>query len=55
MVITNMKLVILLKPGYESHHNLTYWNNEHYYGFGAGAHGYVNGIRSSIMDPSKNI
>ncbi len=22
----------------ESRHNLTYWNNEDYYGFGAGAH-----------------
>lgn len=31
--------------GYESKHNLTYWNNEEYYGFGSGASGYVNGIR----------
>lgn len=31
--------------GYESKHNLTYWNNEEYYGFGLGASGYVNGIR----------
>ncbi|MFC4618047.1 radical SAM family heme chaperone HemW [Camelliibacillus cellulosilyticus] len=30
------------RPGYESRHNLLYWNNEEYYGFGAGAHGYVN-------------
>jgi len=29
------------KPGYESRHNITYWRNEDYYGFGAGAHGYV--------------
>lgn len=32
-------------PGYESRHNLTYWNNEEYYGFGVGASGYVNKIR----------
>ncbi len=32
-------------PGYESKHNLTYWNNEEYYGFGIGASGYVRGIR----------
>ncbi|MBE6183978.1 radical SAM family heme chaperone HemW [Heyndrickxia ginsengihumi] len=32
-------------PGYESQHNLIYWNNEEYFGFGAGAHGYENGIR----------
>ncbi|RSD22726.1 radical SAM family heme chaperone HemW [Mesobacillus subterraneus] len=40
-------------PGYESKHNLTYWNNEEYYGFGAGAHGYVNGIRQSNFGPLK--
>ncbi|WP_229672615.1 radical SAM family heme chaperone HemW [Pullulanibacillus camelliae] len=32
-------------PGYESQHNLIYWNNEEYYGFGAGAHGYIHGNR----------
>ncbi|MGG4143208.1 radical SAM family heme chaperone HemW [Paenibacillus algorifonticola] len=30
------------RPGYESKHNSTYWRNEHYYGLGAGAHGYAN-------------
>jgi len=29
----------------ESIHNLTYWNNEEYYGFGLGAAGYIDGIR----------
>ena len=33
------------KSGYESRHNLTYWRNEEYYGFGLGAHGYVNKMR----------
>lgn len=33
------------RPGFESRHNLTYWKNESYYGLGAGAHGYVNGVR----------
>lgn len=33
------------KPGFDSKHNLVYWNNEHYYGFGLGASGYVNNIR----------
>ena len=33
------------KSGYESKHNLTYWNNEEYYGFGLGASGYINNIR----------
>jgi putative oxygen-independent coproporphyrinogen III oxidase len=41
------------KKGYESHHNLTYWNNEPYYGFGAGAHSYVNGVRRSNYGPLK--
>jgi len=30
---------------HESIHNLTYWNNEEYYGFGLGAHGYIEGFR----------
>lgn len=33
------------KEGYQSKHNLTYWNNDEYYGFGAGASGFVNKIR----------
>ena len=33
------------KPGFESKHNLMYWNNVPYYGFGAGASGYIDGIR----------
>ena len=33
------------KEGYESKHNLTYWNNDEYYGFGLGASGYINNIR----------
>jgi len=39
--------------GYESKHNLTYWSNEEYFGFGAGAHGYVNGYRRSNNGPIK--
>lgn len=35
------------KDGYSSKHNLTYWNNEHYYGFGLGAAGYINDTRYS--------
>lgn len=31
--------------GYSSKHNLSYWNNEEYYGFGLGASGYINGFR----------
>lgn len=36
----------------ESKHNLNYWNNEEYYGFGLGAHGYIDGIR---YENTKNI
>ena len=35
------------KKGFESKHNLNYWHNEEYYGFGVSAHGYVDGIRYS--------
>ncbi|MEH7224499.1 radical SAM family heme chaperone HemW [Bacillus sp. JJ1566] len=41
------------KNGFESRHNLTYWNNEEYYGIGAGAHGYVAGKRISNAGPIK--
>lgn len=40
------------KLGYESKHNLTYWKNEEYYGFGAGASGFVSDIR---YDNTKSI
>lgn len=33
------------KKGYESKHNLTYWDNKKYYGFGLGASGYIDNIR----------
>ena len=33
------------KVGYESKHNLTYWNNEEYNGFGLGASGYIDSVR----------
>ena len=40
------------KNGYESKHNLTYWNNDYYYGFGLGASGYVSDIR---YDNTRNL
>ena len=33
------------KKGYVCQHNLTYWHNENYYGFGLGAHGYIGNVR----------
>ena len=33
------------KKGYESKHNLVYWNNHEYYGFGLGASGYIENTR----------
>ncbi len=53
MAIPSAKLVIFQKVMTESRHNLTYWNNEEYYGFGAGAHGYVNGERIQNVGPLK--
>lgn len=40
------------KEGFESIHNLVYWNNEEYYGFGCGASGYNAGVR---YDNTKNL
>ncbi len=39
------------KIGYESKHNLTYWDNAEYYGIGAGASGYLDGIRYKNHGP----
>ena len=39
-------------PGFESKHNITYWDNEEYYGIGAGASGYLAGIRYKNLGPS---
>ncbi len=33
------------KPGHQSQHNLTYWHNQPFYGFGMGATSYLNGDR----------
>ena len=33
------------KDGYQSMHNLTYWNNDKYYGFGLGASGFIKNYR----------
>lgn len=38
------------KPGYESKHNLCYWNQEEYYGVGAGASGYIDDVRYKNVD-----
>lgn len=35
------------KSGYQSRHNITYWENKPYYAFGVGAHRYVDGVRSA--------
>lgn len=39
------------KPGFESRHNLMYWDNAEYYGVGAGASGYLDGIRYRNRGP----
>lgn len=51
LIINNLKdynhyeISNFAKEGYESKHNLVYWNNQEYYGFGMGASGYLNNIR----------
>lgn len=39
------------KPGFESRHNLMYWDNDEYFGCGAGASGYINGMRYRNRGP----
>ena len=42
------------KQGFESRHNLMYWDNAEYYGIGAGASGYVEGIRYKNHGPIRH-
>jgi oxygen-independent coproporphyrinogen-3 oxidase len=34
------------RPGYEARHNLIYWRNEEYAGFGTGAYSFLRGVRA---------
>jgi len=44
------------RPGFRSRHNQVYWRNEPYFGFGAGATSYVNGVRSvRLSDPRRYV
>ncbi len=42
------EVVNFAKPGLASRHNLTYWHNQEYLGFGPSAFTYLNGIRSQF-------
>ncbi|MER1986085.1 MAG: radical SAM family heme chaperone HemW [Solibacillus sp.] len=39
--------------GFDSTHNKIYWDNDEYAGFGAGAHGYLEGVRYANHGPIK--
>lgn len=44
------------RPGFRSRHNQVYWRNEPYYGLGAGATSYVDGVRARrVADPREYI
>jgi oxygen-independent coproporphyrinogen III oxidase len=44
------------RPNFACRHNLLYWRNEPYFGFGAGASSYINSVRSvNIKRPSDYI
>jgi oxygen-independent coproporphyrinogen-3 oxidase len=44
------------KKGYACRHNLQYWRNWPYPGFGPGAHGYADGVRySTVLSPQRYI
>lgn len=42
---THYEISNYAKKGYESKHNLVYWNNKEYYGFGLSSTSYINNIR----------
>ncbi len=42
---TQYEISTFAKPGFESRHNLIYWNNQEYLGLGPGAYSYLEGVR----------
>ncbi|MBE7709749.1 MAG: radical SAM family heme chaperone HemW [Cyanobacteria bacterium SIG32] len=40
--------------GKPSQHNLNYWDNKNYYGFGVAAHGYIDNVRYSNTETIEN-
>ncbi|MBR2526400.1 radical SAM family heme chaperone HemW [bacterium] len=45
-----------INENFVSNHNINYWKNKEYYGFGCSAHGYENGIRyANTFDINKYI
>jgi len=38
------------KPGFECRHNLIYWHNEEYAGFGAAAYSFLDGVRARNLE-----
>ena len=54
--ISNWARRISDSQGYQCVHNLQYWRNANYLGFGAGAHGYTCGVRlANVNHPSEYI
>jgi oxygen-independent coproporphyrinogen-3 oxidase len=46
----------LARPGYESRHNLKYWTDQPYLGFGASAHSYYQGVRFwNVRSPARYV
>ena len=47
---THYEISNFAKPGFESKHNLSCWNQEEYIGIGSSAHSYTNNVRYSNID-----
>ncbi|MBL8147982.1 MAG: coproporphyrinogen III oxidase family protein [Anaerolineae bacterium] len=44
------------RSGFQSRHNLQYWLNAPYLGFGPGAHGFAGGVRySNVLSPQRYV
>ncbi len=52
-ILNNFNHYEISNFGIPSKHNLNYWNNGNYYGFGAAAHGYIDNIRYSNYENLK--
>lgn len=51
--LTQYEISNFARPGHKSIHNCIYWENDEYAGFGAGASGYLGGVRYQNIGPLK--
>jgi len=53
--LENYEISNWAKPGHECRHNVLYWRQQNYFGFGCAAHSHVDGRRRNVRTPDRYI